>query len=406
MTKVRITRYKDAEGRVVPKGTPGAQKIVNLSDKWYAEWRVNGQKRRQPLSTDKTVSQKMLGDLILELEKGKAGLHFAFKDELLRPISEHVADFLADLKKRGVSEKYASERDRCLQAVISGCRAKTLADLTVDRVDHFLESLNGAARTKDIYRAAALGFCNWLVRKNRLEFNLLARTTKPDGKVVRVRRALKPEELQNLLDTTRARPIKEFSIIRRGKRKGQQVANLRDEVRERLTMLGRERALIYKIAIYTGLRRGEIAALRVAHLSLDAKPFRHLILPGEFTKNGGEAKLLLVPSYAEELRAWIQDARKQGGDLLFAVRNEMVKTLKADLAAAGIKYRDEQGRVVDFHALRMTADTMLGLAGVPPRVRMLFMRHSDIRLTMQTYDDSSLYELESAVKALDKLGLR
>jgi len=53
----------------------------------------------------------------------------------------------------------------------------------------------------------------------------------------------------------------------------------------------------------------------------------------------------------------------------------------------------------------MTADTMLGIARVPPRVRQLFMRHSDIRLTMQTYDDSSLYELESAVKAFENLGL-
>ena len=129
--------------------------------------------------------------------------------------------------------------------------------------------------------------------------------------LVRVRRALTPEELQKLLDTTRSRSIKEFSIIRRGKRKGQAVAKLRDEVRERLAMLGRERALIYKMAIYTGLRRGEIAAPRVAHLSLDGKPFPFLVLPGQFTKNRNDAKLLLVPSYAEELRAWIRDARKE-----------------------------------------------------------------------------------------------
>lgn len=154
------------------------------------------------------------------------------------------------------------------------------------------------------------------------------------------------------------------------------------------------------------MRRGESAALRVAHLFLDAKPYPYLVLPGDFTKNGDAAKLLLVPSYAEELRAWIRDTRKESADLLFSVRNEMVKTLKADMKAAGIKFKDEQGRVVDFHALRMTADTMLGVAGVPARVRMLFMRHSDIRLTMQTYDDSTLYELDAAVKALDRLGLR
>jgi len=358
------------------------------------------------LSTDKTVSQKLLGDLIVALEKGKAGLNCDFKQHLERPVGEHVADYLAHLREKGVSDKYFSERSRCLQAVITECRIKTLADLTVDKVDRFLRKLAGAARTKAIYRAAALGFCNWLVSKDRLEANFLYRTTRPEGKAARVRRALTPDELQKLLNTTRARPVAEFSIIRRGKRKGQAVAKLRDDVRERLTMLGRERALIYKMAIYTGLRRGEIAALRVVHLSLDAKPFPYLVLPGDFTKNGDEAKLLLVPSYAEELLAWIRDARKQSGDLLFSVRNEMVKTLKADLKAAGIKQKDEEGKVVDFHALRMTANTLLGLAGVPLRLRMLFMRHSDIRLTMETYDDSTLYELESAVKAMERLGLR
>lgn len=322
------------------------------------------------------------------------------------PCGEHVTDYLASLTEKGVSTKYRSERNRWLQAVLDDCGIKTLADLSVEKVDRFLQERKGAARTKNIYRAAALGFCSWLVRKNRLESNFLYRTTKSDGDAVRVRRAMTPDELQKLLDTTRSRPVNEFSIIRRGKRKGQAAAKLRNEVRERLTILGRERALIYKMAVYTGLRRGEIAALRVFHLSLDAKPFPYLVLPGDCTKNGDEAKLLLVPSYAEELRAWIRDARKESGDLLLAVRNEMVKTLKADLKAAGIRQKDEQGRVVDFHAIRMTADTMLGLAGVPPRVRMLFMRHSDIRLTMQTYDDSTLYDLESAVKAMDRLGLR
>jgi integrase len=71
-----------------------------------------------------------------------------------------------------------------------------------------------------------------------------------------------------------------------------------------------------------------------------------------------------------------------------------------------LAFKDEQGRQVDFHALRMTADTMLGIAGVPARIRQLFMRHSDIRLTLQTYDDSRLYELQDAVRAMEKLDLR
>ena len=127
--------------------------------------------------------------------------------------------------------------------------------------------------------------------------------------------------------------------------------------------------------------------MRVSHLDLDARPFPFLLLPGEHTKNGDPAKLLLVPKFAEELRQWIADFRKQPEDLLFAERIEMVKNLKNDLKAAGIPFKDAAGKVVDFHALRHTAGTMLGIAGVPARIRMFFSAwHGDIRPhALQTY---------------------
>ena len=124
------------------------------------KWEVG----RQALSTDRTISQKLLGDLTVALEKGKAGLNCEFREHLGRPISEHVADYVSHLTEKGVSEKCLSERSRCFQTVIDECGIKTLADLTVDQVDRFLRERKGTARTKDIYRAAALGFCNWLVR--------------------------------------------------------------------------------------------------------------------------------------------------------------------------------------------------------------------------------------------------
>ena len=54
----------------------------------------------------------------------------------------------------------------------------------------------------------------------------------------------------------------------------------------------------------------------------------------------------------------------------------------------------------------MTANVMLGQAGIPARIRQLFMRHSDIRLTMATYDDESFLDLEPVVKAMEGLGLK
>ena len=54
----------------------------------------------------------------------------------------------------------------------------------------------------------------------------------------------------------------------------------------------------------------------------------------------------------------------------------------------------------------MTANVMLGQAGIPARVRQLFMRHGDIRLTMSTYDDTSFVDLEPVMKAMEGLGLK
>src|SRR5262249_8141251 len=93
-------------------------------------------------------------------------------------------------------------------------------------------------------------------------------------------------------------------------------------------------------------------------------------------------------------------------DPVFNVPEKMMPVMKRDLKRARIPYKDERGRYADFHALRKSAGTMLGLAGVPTRIRQLFMRHGDVRLTLQTYDDSDLYDLQEAVRALEKLNLR
>ena len=125
---------------------------------------------------------------------------------------------------------------------------------------------------------------------------------------------------------------------------------------------------------------------RVKYLNLDRTPYPCLELPGEFTKNGEDARLLLVPVLAEELRELV--AGKGPDARVFDVPEKMVPVMKRDLKHAGIAYRDDRGRYADFHSLRKSAGTMLGVAGVPTRIRQLFMRHGDVRLTLQTYDDA------------------
>ena len=61
---------------------------------------------------------------------------------------------------------------------------------------------------------------------------------------------------------------------------------------------------------------------------------------------------------------------------------------------------DGKGEVADFHSLRKTLGTELGKAGVPIRVAMELMRHSDAKLTTKIYTDSGMLPIWDAVGAL------
>ena len=65
-----------------------------------------------------------------------------------------------------------------------------------------------------------------------------------------------------------SRPLTDTQTVRRGERKGEVVAELKPETVTRLQAVGRERALIYKTLVLTGLRKNELATLTVGHGTL------------------------------------------------------------------------------------------------------------------------------------------
>jgi integrase len=54
-----------------------------------------------------------------------------------------------------------------------------------------------------------------------------------------------------------------------------------------------------------------------------------------------------------------------------------------DLAAAGVPYRNADGKYADFHALRHTFITRAWTTGTTPDVVRALARHSDINLTLR-----------------------
>src|SRR5262249_12532403 len=155
------------------------------------------------------------------------------------------------------------------------------------------------------HRNALVSFCNWCVATNRIPSNVFAHTPEANERSDprRQRRAMAEEELVKLLAVARQRPMLDAMTIRRGERKGQAVAKLGETTRRRLEVLGRERALIYKTLVLTGLRKGELASLTVAQLHLNgAIPSLALDAADEKNREGND--IPLREDLVADLREW------------------------------------------------------------------------------------------------------
>lgn len=462
----KMALWRDRQGRKhydeVTTGRLGQVKIVRYSPTWLARYRdANGEV--VTVSTqcrDENAARQLLADLVRRVEHVKAGILTPQQDRMAdhagRTVAEHVADYLAHLQAKTVRGKRVSAEhrenvERQLQCILADCGFTRLAGIHRDAMECWMnrqEAAGMGARTRNTYRAAIVAFCNWCVETDRLAANPLARLCMADehGDRRRQRRALTEEEIHRLLIATRLRPLAEYGRTkecrppeeRRGRRtwnlapltfdnletvaqRGRQALADRPELIVELERLGRERALVYKTMLLTGLRRGELASLTVGQLTLDGpQAFAELLAKDEKAGRGATIPLRadlvadLRTHLAEELRLHQAHALKHGQPVpvrlpaatpLFDVPDSLVGTFDRDLAAAGISKKDESGRTVDVHALRHTFGTHLSKAGVPPRVAQAAMRHSSIHLTMNVYTDPTLLDVGGAINALPDLSL-
>ena len=140
---------------------------------------------------------------------------------------------------------------------------------------------------------------------------------------------------------------------------------------------GRERALVLKMLLLTGLRSRELRSITVGQVHLDA-PMPFIELSAKDEKNRDGSDIPLRPDLTKDLRDWLRSRRTSaplrfdGGDALpsdsplFYVPTGLRRILVRDLEAAGIPKKDDRGRSLDVHALRHTFGTMLSQNGVAP----------------------------------------
>jgi integrase len=339
---------------------------------WYVAYRdANRKVKRIRGYRDKLATRQLMAKLEKAEARGEQGLVDPFKVHRAGALAKHLDDYVANLRAVGRDDKYVQNSDKRLRKLATESGWKTLGDVTADGFNRWRSTLPKGEdgrplrgpKTQNQFLDHLRAFCNWCVEVERLPANPVAKVQKVDGTtdVRRARRALTAEEVAALL--------KAVLPVHR---------------------------LCYRFLLSTGLRRQEVADLVWGDVRLNAtRPF--LKLRAVATKARRADALPLRADLADELRA--QRGEAGDTDKVFAAV-PTIEEHKAYLTAAGIAYKDDQGRVADFHALRHTFGTSLSAAGVAPREAMELMRHTDMRLTMGVYTDPRLFNLADAVERL------
>ena len=366
---------------------------------WIIEYRDHkGKKIRVSTYTtdtrDAEREQKRIEGEQLEIKRGlrsgritRAQLEAA--DANKKPLSAHLDDYEAFCRFEQ-DPRWIPQKIKFLNGYFEHCRATRIADLSAVNLTKFLDSLSKSglsAATVNKHRNAAVAFLNWCVQDQRLESNPLSFAKKLDENRDRrrVRRPLTDDELARLL-----RVAEEHG-----------------------------RRLWYQLAAQAGLRRGDLSRLKWSDVDLEQQAI---------TIRDGKARRVDVipihPQLLDELKRARSELTTLPPGTVFKT-SVAAKTQQKDFARAGLGYfevvedkdgnplyrkyggcrrlvtryvaEDEDGRVVDLHAMRMTLATNLARAGVTPQAAQKILRHSDYRTTQKHYEALGLHDAASAM---------
>ena|GEM_PF-1306720 len=357
------------------KKTPDARR-------WTAAYTnpFDGKRKVVVLFTDKQASRRQLDQLIAEAERQATGLGDPFAEQRRRPLQEHIGEYIEHCQRIGESPVHVKNKKSQLERLVAGIGATRLSDLEPNRVEKHLHelALSGrrvyrhgdrdaglSARSVNQHRATVVAFVQWCVRNRRTSDNPLKILGKLDERKDRrrVRRAFTEDELSRLLDV--AGP----------------------------------RRPIYLLALLTGLRRGELGKITWADVDLHGQVIRVRVGVGKAAR---EDHVPLHPQAVEALAQIKARARSATDRVIPTLPRD--KTFRRDLERAGIQRFDDQGRVVDFHALRTTTGTMLARMGIAPQIVTRIMRHSNMAMTLKHYTDLRLHDEAKAVEGLPWIG--
>ena len=428
MARVFKTSYKDRKGK------------KRESSRWYIEFRCqHGLPKRCPAFTSKAASEE-LGRNIEKLVgyfKGSggqtdpalagwlAGLPADVHAYLIRiglipseraaakkTLNEHLDDYAQAMRAKGTTAKQVFQVTTRTRRVFDACGFRHHTDLKASRIMAYLHDLRAdrldddgeivkrgiSAQTFNFYVGAVKQFCQWMIRDRRAMDNPAIHLDKLNTKTDRRhdRRSLSADELIRLLDATETGPT--FRALP-----------------------GSDRAMLYRVAAGSGLRRSELASLTPESFDLKADP-PTITVRAAYSKHRRDDVQPIPAALADELHEYLEG--KPTGRPVWNIPDRTADMIRADLRTARARWIretpdrkerrerrqsfflatvDDAGRHADFHALRHSFVSALAMGGVNPKTAQILARHSTIGLTLDRYTHLGRGDAAKGLSALPDL---
>jgi len=338
--------------------------VFRRGNKYWIDYRdPNGKRIREPVGYDKRVAQRALDKVRTEIAEGK------YLDKRQKAKETAFSDMAKRYLAWAKEHKRSWKRDETVIKVLSesfgNCTLQEISQLDVERFK--------LSRNRQRCKA-------------RPEQTISPYTVNRELKCLGRMFSLAMEwDLADSNPVARVRLLKEPPGRIRYLEKGE-IPTLLDACVEPLRS-------IVLLAIHTGMRRGELLALKWEHVDLQR---RQLLV--ETSKNGESRHVPLSHTAVETLSRlkegargpWVFPSRRRGGERLKSVDSSFRRAVQE----AGIDdFR--------FHDLRHTAASQLVMAGVDLRTVQEILGHKTQRMTVRYAHLSAEHKMKAA-DALDK----
>jgi integrase len=344
----------------------GSVYYVASRDRWIAEISIGPGKRKKFYYKTKQEAIKKKNEALRELERGELATGPR------RKLGDYLEDWIENVHKDNIRVSTYVKYKKLIKYIVADLGEVWLQKLTPEQVQRFY-----AKKRKDGLSSKTVHEIHGVLHlalKHAVRWNYISRN------------------ICDLLDSPRVVTRKGMPLTL------EQAKRLLESIR------GHRLEVVLMMAVVTGMRRGEILALRWSDVDLDRRVLRVLHTVDYIPKYGyveGEPKTqagkrtINLPEFfvdmLEQHRVKQSEQRHRAGgvwenrDLVFPDLTGgylnpgyVLRMFKRILERAGLPH-------MHFHDLRHSAATILISMGINPKVIQELLGHSDISITLGVY---------------------